>query len=266
MSSDQLKQIFAAAKAEERGVLAVYFACGDPDPETTVELAVAAIDAGADIIELGVPFSDPVADGPTIQAASERALQAGMSIAKVFDVASQVSAARPDAGLVLMGYANPFFRYGIERSARRSAASGVGGWIIPDVPYEESARFREYLDPNGVAFVPLLAPTTPVARAHQILAGLDTPFAYFVSLTGVTGARKGLPDNWHEALDEFRVDGGVPFVVGFGISSGEIAAEAFGHADGVVVGSAVIDRAVGSDPEHRVESVKELVAEIRAAI
>lgn len=261
---NRLAQIFAARKAAGRGVLVAYLTSGDPDLATTEAAVDAAVAAGVDIVELGVPFSDPVADGPTIQAASQRALARGVTLDDVFALAARIAAKHPDLGLVLMGYANPFFRYGLERAAAASAAAGVHGWIVPDVPTEESSRFRTAIEPHGVAWIPLVAPTTPLERAVWIVHETKPPFVYYVSVTGVTGARTGYAPGWAEPLDAMRAASTTPFVVGFGISSPALAREALAHADGVVVGSALIDRmtAAAQDPAAAVAAFLRTLAEV----
>lgn len=252
----RLHEIFAARKAEGRGVLVVYLTSGDPDLARTEAFVDAAVRAGVDVVELGVPFSDPVADGPTIQAASQRALDRGVRLRDVLDLAGRVSTRHPGLGLVLMGYANPFYRFGPEAAAKASAEAGVHGWIVPDVPTEECALFRGPLRNYGLDWIPLVAPTTSPERAAWIVGETTPPFVYYVSVTGVTGARSGLPEGWAAPLDAMRARSSTPYVVGFGISSGALAAEAAAHAEGVVVGSALIDRiAVGNtEAEARVEA------------
>jgi tryptophan synthase alpha chain len=261
----RLHEIFAARRAAGRGVLVAYLTSGDPDLEGTEAFVDEAVRAGVDVVELGVPFSDPVADGPTIQAASQRALDRGVRLRDVLDLAGRISARHPQLGLVLMGYANPFYRYGPEAAARDSAAAGVHGWIVPDVPTEECALFRDPLRAHGLDWIPLVAPTTSAERAAWIVGETTPPFVYYVSVTGVTGARSGFPDGWSAPLDAMRGVASAPFVVGFGISSGPLAAEAAAHAEGVVVGSALIDRiaAAGAAAPAQVES---FLRELREAI
>lgn len=241
-AGQRLRDIFAARKRQGRGVLVAYVTVGDPSLEQTLAAARQLVQRGVDVIELGVPFSDPVADGPVIQLASERALARGVTLNDVFAVAKKIRQEAPNVGLVLMGYANPFFCFGLRAAAEASADSGVDGWIVPDAPYEEAWRFREHLSAFGVAFVPLLAPTTPIARAAAIVNDLQPPFAYYVSVTGVTGVRAGFEAGWHAPLDALRAEAETPVIVGFGIGDGAAAKAAGQHADGVVVGSALVQR------------------------
>jgi len=258
----RLQACFADAAQAGRGVLIAYATTGDPDLATTELLVDRLVDAGVDVVELGVPFSDPVADGPTIQAASVRALSRGVTLDDVLQTAARIHQRHPHLPLVLMGYANPFYQMGLDQAAVRSAEAGVDAWIVPDVPFEESRPYAEALGQHGLGFVPLLAPTTPTERAEQIVAKLAPPFVYYVSVTGVTGARKGFTDGWHTPLDALRARTERPFAVGFGISSPQLAAEACAHAEGAVVGSAIIDRLA----EGGVEAAAAFVAELREAI
>lgn len=248
-------------------MLVAYLATGDPDLATTEAAVDAAVAAGADIVELGVPFSDPVADGPTIQLAAQRALAQGVRLRDVLDTAGRISDRHPDLGLVLMGYANSFFRMGPKQAAAASREAGVHGWIVPDVPTEEAELFAGPLRDEGLDWIPLVAPTTPVDRAGWIIAQTRPPFVYYVSVTGVTGARRGFSEGWADPLDAMRaaVGADVPFVVGFGISSPELAREAAGHAAGVVVGSALIDR-LAEAPQGGPERVGRFLESLRQAI
>jgi tryptophan synthase alpha chain len=164
-----------------------------------------------------------------------------------------------------MGYANPFFCWGAERAVAASRTAGVDGWIVPDVPTEEANLFTRHLTPAGVAWIPLVAPTTDVHRAQMIVATLRPPFVYYVSVTGVTGARSEFPAAWAAPLDAMRAQCAAPFVVGFGISSVALAREAAAHSDGVVVGSALIDR-LASDGTDGPARVAEFLAELRAVV
>lgn len=259
MAGPRLTDVFAKRKQEGRGVFAAYITVGDPSLERTLSAARILAQQGVDILELGVPFSDPVADGPIIQAASERALERQVNLADVFAIARQLRAEFPLLGIVLMGYANPFFRLGLREAATQSGEAGVDAWIVPDVPFEESWRFREYLSAANVAFVPLLAPTTSCSRAAQIVRDVKAPFAYYVSVTGVTGVRSGFESGWHRPLDELRSIVDTPIVVGFGIGDRNSAAEAIRHADGVVVGSALVrNLAAGASDDELATFVRDL--------
>ncbi len=218
--------------------LVPFLTAGDPDKKTTVDLIHTLIEAGADIIELGVPFSDPMADGPTIQAASERALESGMTVADVLDIVRTVRQTS-NVPIVLMGYYNPIFRYGPSRFAADAEAAGVDGLLLVDLPPEESDEIHGDLKARGVDFITLLAPTTPDERMAQ-LAGVAEGYLYYVSMTGVTGSQKIDAEAIAEAVGKVQEKSRVPVAVGFGISTSEDAAAVGAFADAVVVGSALV--------------------------
>ena len=236
----RLEERFAALRARGERALIPFVTAGDPDLGVTEALVPALVEAGADAVEIGVPFSDPLAEGPTIQRASERALRSGTSLRRVLEL---VKTLRPriDVPLVLMGYANSFFTMGEEPFATAARAAGVDGLIVVDLPPEEgeglfAAAAREGIDP-----VLLAAPTTTPERL-AMLASRTRGFLYYVSLTGVTGARAELGRGIEAAVRSVRASSDVPVCVGFGVSTPEHAARIAEFADGVVVGSALIDR------------------------
>jgi len=240
----RIERTFARAKAEGRLALAIYLTVGFPTRAATPSLLRAAIDAGADIIELGVPFSDPLADGATVQRASEVALQNGVTLDDCLAEARSLVEER-DGTVLLMGYTNPFLRHpgGLESFAADAAAAGVAGVIVPDLPAEEAGLFDRELAPAGVARIDLYAPTTPDDRLARLLPS-SRGFAYCVSLTGVTGARAALDAMGVAAFVRRvreRAPRDLPIAVGFGISTPEHVRALRGVADGVVVGSAAID-------------------------
>jgi tryptophan synthase alpha chain len=235
--SGRLSRAFAA----RRPALVTYVMGGDPDLPASLEMALACARGGADLIELGMPFSDPIADGPVIQRAAERSLKSGTTLAGVLDVAARFREARPDTPLALMGYLNPVLSMGLDAFLGRCAQAGVDAVILPDLPVEEAAQYRELARKHGVGTVFLIAPTSTPVRARAALEA-STAFAYFVSVTGVTGARTALPSDVTFALDQLRRPGAPPVVVGFGIQSAEQVQALGAHADGVVVGSAVVNR------------------------
>jgi tryptophan synthase alpha chain len=228
---DRLRQQGAAG-------LIPFITAGDPDLETTEALIHALVEAGADVIELGFPFSDPMADGPVIQAASERALAAGTTLPKVLEVVARVRR-HTNVPIVLMGYFNPVFRYGAARFAHDAAASGVDGLLLVDLPPEEAAEVREPLQRAGVRLITLLAPTTPPERAARLAAEAEG-FLYYVSMTGVTGAQAVDAAAIEAAVRTLREKSPVPVAVGFGISAPAEAAAVGAFADAVVVGSALV--------------------------
>ena len=224
--------------------LVCFLTCGDPDFATTVDLVKAIAKAGADIVELGVPFSDPLADGPSIQASSFRALQAGATVRKVIDCVADIR--RPSTGsgcdvpLVLMTYYNPVHKYGLERFARDAASAGADGVIATDLPPEESGAWKPAADAAGLATIQLVAPTSTKERIKQA-ANMASGFIYCVSRTGVTGARDDVPVELKELVSTIKSISDLPVVVGFGISRSEHVRKVTEFADGAVVGSALVN-------------------------
>jgi len=218
--------------------LVPFLTAGDPDVPTTVELIHALIESGADLIELGMPFSDPMADGPTIQAASERALAAGTTVAAVLDIVRTVRR-NSNVPIVLMGYYNPVFHYGAARFAADAADAGVDGLLLVDLPPEEADEIHADLKQAGIDLITLLAPTTPEERMAE-LAGKAEGYLYYVSMTGVTGSQKVDAGAIEAAVRKVQEKSRVPVAVGFGISTGADAAAVGAFADAVVVGSALV--------------------------
>lgn len=248
------------ARLRERGERALipYLAGGDPDLETTGVLVRALEEAGADLIEIGVPFSDPSADGPTIQRASERALRGGATLRGILQLVRELRP-RIEVPLLLMGYANPFYAMGPEGFAETAAEVGVDGVLCPDLPPEEGADLYAALEARGVDGVLLASPTTTDARL-ALLAKRTRGFLYYVSLTGVTSARGELAPGLAGEVARVREASPLPVCVGFGISRPEHAAEVGGFADGVVVGSALVDRIErAADRDDAVASVAAFV-------
>lgn len=236
---ERIARAFLRAHAGGRLAIAVYLTVGYPDRASTASLARAALDAGADLIELGVPFSDPLADGATVQRASEVALRAGVTLEDCLREGAALVRDR-DACVLLMGYTNPFLRRGYARLASELAASGIAGVIIPDMPAEESAELDASFAPAGLARIDLYAPTTPEERLATLLPRAHG-FVYCVSLTGVTGARQALGAEVPDLVARVRRHTTLPVAVGFGISTPEHVRALRGIADGVAVGSAAID-------------------------
>ena len=258
---NRLQTTFARTKREGRAALVAYFCAGDPDAQTTVDVAVAAAEEGADIIELGMPFSDPAADGVAIQRASERALRGGMTLKKTLEAARSIRA-RSQVPIVLFGYYNPILAYGEEALCRDARAAGVDALLVVDLPPEESASLRVPAQREGLAFVPLVAPTSSPKRV-ALAAEVADAFIYYVSLTGVTGAASA---NFAEAgkrANQVREQTHKPVVVGFGVSSGADVKQLARFADGVVVGSALV-RAVqdSKDRAGAVSAVQTLVRDL----
>ncbi|MCD6293289.1 MAG: tryptophan synthase subunit alpha [Deltaproteobacteria bacterium] len=235
----RLNQTFAKLKKQGRKALITFITAGDPNLDATSELVETLAQAGADIIELGVPFSDPLADGPTIQAASLRALEQGTTLKKIIARVKEIRQ-RTEIPLVLMTYYNPIYRYGLEKLVNDAAAAGVDGLIVPDLPLEESAKLRR-LAAEKIAVIPLAAPTTPDARLAEIVAA-GRGFLYYVTVTGITGTRSSLPEALSQSLDRVKkIAGELPLAAGFGISTPEQARRVGAHADAIIVGSALVE-------------------------
>ncbi|HKJ04746.1 MAG TPA: tryptophan synthase subunit alpha [Geopsychrobacteraceae bacterium] len=234
----RIKTVFNDLRQRNEPGLIPFLTAGDPDIDTTAGLIRTLAAAGADVIELGFPFSDPMADGPTIQASSERALAAGATLENILQMVGTV---RRDCQipLVLMGYYNPVFRYGVEKFAVDAGAAGVDGLLLVDLPPEESGEITACLKQAGIAMITLLAPTTPPERMRQ-LAEVAEGYLYYVSMTGVTGTQKVSPDDIREAVEELKGMTDLPVGVGFGITTPEDARAVGRFADGVVVGSALV--------------------------
>jgi len=220
--------------------LVVYVTCGDPDIATTREIVLAAIEAGAAVIELGVPFSDPVADGPVIQRASERALRKGTSLAQVLTLAAEIRERAQSAGLIVFSYLNPILRMGMEKFCKVARAAGVDGALITDLPVEEAGEYLRAMRAHDLAPVFLAAPTSPEERLRRI-AEASRGFVYAVSRTGVTGQRQQLAQDAKKLVKRLRRVTKLPIALGFGISTAEQFAEVGEFADAVVVGSAIVE-------------------------
>jgi tryptophan synthase alpha chain len=220
--------------------LVAYVTCGDPDLATTREIVLAAIEAGADVIELGVPFSDPVADGPVIQRASERALKQGTMLGQVLTLAAEIRQHAQSTGLIMFSYLNPILRMGVEKFCMVARAAGVDGALVTDLPVEEAGEYLRAMEAHDLAPVFLAAPTSPDARLKRI-AEASRGFVYAVSRTGVTGARRQLADDAKKLVKRLRRVTRLPIAVGFGISNADQFAEVGEFADAVVVGSAIVE-------------------------
>ena len=236
----RLTSTFARLAHKNIAGFVAYVMAGDPDADTTLKMMRGLADNGADIIELGVPFTDPMADGPTIQRAAIRALDGGMTLAGVLDLVKRFRKTHADTPVVLMGYANPFFSMGYAKTAEAMARVGADGVICVDIPPEEDAEFRGALQDHRLAFVRLAAPTTSDARLPQVVTHASG-FVYYVSTTGVTGAGSGVTGDIASAVERVRKASGLPVAVGFGVKTPQRAAEIGRVADAVVVGSAIVD-------------------------
>lgn len=256
--------------ARGRKALIAYLCIGDPSVDESVDLARACLRSGADILELGVPFSDPIADGPVIARASQRAILAGGGLEASLLAARKIRAAEPDAGIVLFGYYNPLLMRGEARTAADAAEAGIDALLVVDLPVEDGVSLREATSARNVGIVPLLAPTSSAERvstAKEVAKTALVPFVYYVSVTGVTGSDALKAGDAGARAGSLREQIGRPVVVGFGIDSREKARDAARLADGVVVGTALV-RAVeqGRTADERRTTVERLVRDLRAGI
>ncbi len=242
----RIEKTFSTLREKSEKALVLFLTAGDPDMEATEALVPALAEAGADIIELGFPFSDPMADGPTIQASSERALKGGATLKGILKSVRNIRV-KTEVPIVLMGYYNPVFCYGLEAFSRDAAAAGVDGLLIVDLPPEEAAPLREHLRDHGLAYITLIAPTTPPERAEKLVRESEG-FVYYVSMTGVTGSREIDAANIESEVARLKSMSDVPVAVGFGISSPADVKAVAGFADGVVVGSALVKIIAGGGP------------------
>jgi tryptophan synthase alpha chain len=260
----QIAAAFETAAGEGRAALMPYMMAGYPDRETGLAVAEAYVDSGADLIELGVPFSDPLADGPTIHAAATKALEAGATLSTAFEVCRAVGDRVP---VVFMAYANMVLAHGGSgKFAEMARAAGGAGVIVPDLPLDESDEVREAFDAEGLALVPLLAPTTPAERRKQICEAARG-FVYVVSTVGTTGERTVVPAALTELVEGTKADAEVPVAVGFGIGTPEQAAKVGEISDGVIIGSRLVRAAgEGGSPQGAADAVGSFLAETRDAL
>ncbi|HZD59050.1 MAG TPA: tryptophan synthase subunit alpha [Anaerolineae bacterium] len=254
---------FDRLREEKRSALMPYLMAGYPDIETSLELLVAVAGAGADLIEFGIPYSDPLADGPTIQAAAEAALQNKVNTDTAFDLASRARE-KTEIPIILMTYYNTIYRYGLDKFARRAAECGVDGVISPDLPPEEADPWRQEATKYGVATVMLATPTSTDERLEKV-ASASQGFVYCVSLTGVTGARANLPSNLTDFINRVRKCTKKPLAVGFGISLPEQAKQVSRAADGVIIGSALVNL-IGQSGDRSIEAAAAYISDIRVAM
>jgi tryptophan synthase alpha chain len=246
----------------KKPALVVYVTCGDPDLATTRAIVLSAIEAGADVIELGVPFSDPVADGPVIQRASERALKQRTTLAQVLTLAADVRQHAQSTGMIVFSYLNPILRMGMEKFCMVARHAGADGVLLTDLPVEEAGEYLRAMRTHDLAPVFLAAPTSPDDRLKRIAAA-SRGFVYAVSRTGVTGARQQLADDAQKLVRRLRRVTKLPIAVGFGISNAEQFAEAGKFADAVVVGSAIVET-IEQNQGREAEAVGDFVRKLSA--
>ncbi|MFG0412320.1 tryptophan synthase subunit alpha [Pseudomonas sp. zjy_8] len=262
----RLHNRFAELKAENRAALVTFITAGDPDYATSLEILKGLPDAGADVIELGMPFTDPMADGPAIQLANIRALDGKQNMLKTLQMVREFRAGNQDTPLVLMGYYNPIFCYGVERFIADAKAAGVDGLIVVDLPPEHNDELCEPAQAAGIDFIRLTTPTTDDERLPTVLNG-SSGFVYYVSVAGVTGAGAATMDHVEEAVARLRRHTNLPVCIGFGIRTPEHAAEVAKRAEGAVVGSALIDKiAQATSPSEAVNGVLSLCRELAEGV
>jgi tryptophan synthase alpha chain len=258
----RISNAFAKAKAEDRGVLGVFVTAGDPDADTSASILDALVDSNVDMIELGMPFSDPMADGPAIQAASLRALKGGMTLAGTLDIATAFRQRHSDTPLILMGYYNPIYIYGVDRFLAAAVAAGVDGLIIVDLPPEEDDELCIPARDAGLDFIRLVTPTSNADRLPTVL-GSASGFVYYVAITGITGTASAAGDTISAAYKRISAVTDLPVVTGFGIRTPAQAREAASRSDGAVIGSAVVQiiaNTLADDGSGTPETVSKIAA------
>jgi len=262
--SKRLADCFGQCRSANRTALVAFVTAGDPAPGVTPAILDALVDSGADIVELGMPFTDPMADGPAIQSANLRALAAGTTTASIFVIARDFRERHPEVPLVLMGYANPMVRRGANWFAERCRDAGVDGVICVDIPTEEDEALGPALRSADVAVIRLATPTTNAARLPAVLDGASG-FLYYVSVAGITGKQQAAQDSIEAAVRRLRTATDLPLAVGFGVRTPDQAAAIAHVADGVVVGSAIVEL-VGEHGKDAASPVRDYVASLSAAI
>ncbi len=265
--NNRIKSAFDGVKAENRTALVTYTMACDPDPATSLQIMQEMAENGADIIELGIPFSDPMADGPTIQEAAIRALNAGCNMREVFDIARKFRTHNQNTPIILMGYYNPIYRYGIDKFVKDAVEIGIDGVIIVDLPPEEEGEFTDIATPAGLSLIKLTAPTTDKQRAEKILQNA-TGFVYHISVAGVTGQKKPDISIIEKKLNLLQKATDLPIVVGFGIKTPEQAAKIASakNISGIVVGSAFVRLIQENSPKKSVEAISGLTKSISDAL
>ncbi|MEX0762081.1 MAG: tryptophan synthase subunit alpha [Dehalococcoidia bacterium] len=260
--TDRIREAIEAANAQGRIALLPFVTAGHPSPETTPDIVRAIVDAGADVVELGVPFSDPLAEGPTIQKSSFDALSRGVTPAACIDMATRIRESGVTVPLIFMGYYNPILSMGIGEFCRRSAAAGVDGLIVPDLPASEAGPLMDEADAAGLSVIPLLALTSTDRSVEQSCRRAGG-FIYCVSVLGVTGARAQVSSRVRGLVEKVRSHTDLPVAVGFGISTPEHVAEVAGYADGAAVGSALVNAISDGPPETAAERAGKYVASLK---
>ena len=250
-----------SAKLDNRPALVPYLTVGYPRIEKSADIALKVLESGADMLELGIPFSDPIADGPTIQKTSFKALENGVNLSICMDVLTTIRENDDSSPIIFMGYFNPFFQYGLESFLSEASKRGLDGLIIPDLPMEESEAISEQCRRNGIHHIPLLAPTSTEERI-KLSCEHAGGFIYCVSLTGVTGAREGLSTGVEGLVNKIRSHTNLPVLVGFGVSQRTDVQKISEFADGAVVGSAFLDHISGVEEGNEIAAAEEFIKNI----
>ncbi|ABY93143.1 tryptophan synthase subunit alpha [Thermoanaerobacter sp. X514] len=261
---NRIDKKFEVLKGEGRKALITFITAGDPDIETTYDIVLALEEAGSDIIELGIPYSDPLADGPTIQASSQRALNKGVKIPDIMKIVEKIRL-KSDIPLVYLVYYNSIFKYGIQKFLKESKDVGIDGLIIPDLPIEERKDILEEADKYGIYLIPLVAPTSK--ERIKLITENGKGFVYCVSITGVTGAREDIETDIEEYMKTVSQYTNMPKAIGFGISTPEMAKKLKDFSDGIIVGSALVERiAKGYNKSEMLQEVKSFVSSLKEVL
>ncbi|MQG84343.1 MAG: tryptophan synthase subunit alpha [SAR202 cluster bacterium] len=260
--TNRIKKTFENLQLNDKKGIILYLTTGIPDNETTAELALELFNSGADIIELGIPFSDPLADGVTIQQSSQKALDKGVNIDTCFDVCKMIRNKNDNNPIVLMGYFNPILQYGLDEFISKAKSCGVDGIIVPDLPLEESLILLEKCSSNDINLIYLIAPTTSAERIKEICKNGDG-FLYCVSVAGITGARATLSAEGINLVKEVKQYSTVPVALGFGISTKIQLAEVNKHADAGIIGSALVNIISNSDKNTAVQNATDFLKELQ---
>lgn len=261
---NRIDKKFEVLKGEGRKALITFITAGDPDIETTYDIVLALEEAGSDIIELGIPYSDPLADGPTIQASSQRALNKGVKIPDIMRIVEKIRF-KSDIPLVYLVYYNSIFKYGIQKFLKESKDVGIDGLIIPDLPIEERKDISEEADKYDIYLIPLVAPTSK--ERIKLITQNGKGFVYCVSITGVTGAREDIETDIEEYMKMVSQYTNMPKAIGFGISTPEMAKKLKDFSDGIIVGSALVERiAKGYNKSEMLQEVKSFVSSLKEVL
>ncbi len=262
----RIEAVFAALKKQNRAALIPFIMGYDPDRETTLAVLDALATTGADLIEIGIPFSDPMADGPVIQAAGQRALLAGAKVAKIFELVREFRKKHAEVPIILMGYFNPIYHYGNERFCKDAAAAGVDGLILVDLPPEEEQELTPFMEAVGLKLIRLVAPTSLEGRL-KLLAESASGFIYYVSVTGITGAKSAVAVDLEKQIAGVRAHTKLPIAVGFGIKTAAQVKAMAAFSDAVVVGSALVDKmAQAQGKDAKVAAAKAFIAELATGL